>query len=175
VGALAEAKLPFVASAAALLFAVLLLLGACGGDTTGQGDGSQGNAGQGNGGRGERGEPEGETMPATSGPETTAEGPPKITLGEEPGGQPEVVLRLEGGPKTTFSGLCSVGDEQSVLDGRVPKRFTFDPRGRELSCRIEKRDRGRGALKIILIAGDTTRSVQQTNSPGGTINLSYSD
>jgi hypothetical protein len=174
VGALAEAKRPFVASAAALLLAVLLLLGACGGDTTGQGDGSQGNAGQGSGGRGERGEPEGETMPATSGPETTAEGPPKITLGEEPGGQPEVVLRLEGGPKTTFSGLCSVGDEQSVLDGQVPKRFTFDPRGRELSCRIEKRDRGRGALKIILIAGDTTRSVQQTNSPGGTINLSYS-
>ncbi len=164
----AEAKRPFVASAAALLFALLLLLGACGGETTGQGDG-----GQGNGVRGERGEPEGETMPTTSGPETTAEGPPKITLGEEPGGQPEVVLRLEGGPKTTFSGLCSVGDEQSVLDGRVPKRFTFDPRGRELSCRIQKRDRGRGALKIILIAGDTTRSVQQTNSPGGTINLSY--
>jgi hypothetical protein len=169
VGDCAEAKRPFVASAAALLFAVLLLLGACGGETTGQGDG-----GQGNGVQGERGEPEGETMPTTSGPETTAEGPPKITLGEEPGGQPEVVLRLEGGPKTTFSGLCSVGDEQSVLDGRVPKRFTFDPRGRELSCRIQKRDRGRGALKIILIAGDTTRSVQQTNSPGGTINLSYS-
>jgi hypothetical protein len=169
VGDSAEAKRPFVASAAALLFAVLLLLGACGGETTGQGDG-----GQGNGGQGERGEPEGETVPTTPGPETTAEGPPKITLGEEPGGQPEVVLRLEGGPKTTFSGLCSVGDVQSVLDGRVPKRFTFDPRGRELSCRIQKRDRGRGALKIILIAGDTTRSVQQTNSPGGTINLSYS-
>jgi hypothetical protein len=110
----------------------------------------------------------------TPGPETTAQGPPKITLGEEPGGQPEVVLRLEGGPKTTFSGLCSVGDEQNVLDGKVPKRFTFDPRGRELSCRIQKRDDGRGALKIILIAGNTTRSVQQTNAPGGTINLSYS-
>jgi hypothetical protein len=109
----------------------------------------------------------------TPGPETTAQRPPKITLGEEPGGQPEVVLRLEGGPKTTFSGLCSVGDEQSVLDGKVPKRFTFDPRGRELSCRIQKRDDGRGALKIILIAGNTTRSVQQTNAPGGTINLSY--
>jgi hypothetical protein len=168
VGDSAEEKRPFVMSAAALLFAVLLLLGACGGETTGQGDGSQGDGGQ-----GERVEPEGETMPTTSGPETTAEGPPKITLGEEPGGQPEVVLRLEGGPKTTFSGLCSVGDEQSVLDGRVPKRFTFEPRGRELSCRIQKRDRGRGALKIILIAGDTTRSVQQTNSPGGTINLSH--
>ena len=153
----------------ALLFAVVLLLGACSGETTGQNGGGSGR----DPGRDER-EPQGETEPSTPGPETTAEGPPKITLGEEPGGQPEVVLRLEGGPKTTFSGLCSVGDEQSVLDGKVPKRFTFDPRGRELSCRIQKRDDGRGALKIILIAGDTTRSVQQTNAPGGTINLSFS-
>jgi len=158
-----------VASTVALLFAVVLLLGACSGETTGQNGGGPGR----DPGRDER-EPQGETKPSTPGPETTAEGPPKITLGEEPGGQPEVVLRLEGGPKTTFSGLCSVGDEQSVLDGKVPKRFTFDPRGRELSCRIQKRDDGRGALKIILIAGDTTRSVQQTNAPGGTINLSFS-
>ena len=158
---------PSVASAVALLFAVALLLGACSGETSG-------NAGRNPGGPGEEREPRGETVAPTSGPETTAEGPPKITLGEEPGGPPEVVLRLEGGPKTTFSGLCSVGNEQSVLDGKVPKRFTFDPRGRELSCRIQKRDDGRGALKIILIAGNTTRSVQQTNAPGGTINLSYS-
>ena len=156
-----------MASAVALLLAVALLHGACSGETSG-------NAGQNPGGPGEEREPRGETVAPTPGPETTAEGPPKITLGEEPGGPPEVVLRLEGGPKTTFSGLCSVGNEQSVLDGRVPKRFTFDPRGRELSCRIQKRDDGRGALKIILIAGDTTRSVQQTNAPGGTINLSYS-
>ncbi len=154
-------------SAVALLFAVALLLGACTGET-GQNGGDSGR----DPGREER-EPRGETVAPTPGPETTAQGPPKITLGEEPGGQPEVVLRLEGGPRTTFSGLCSVGDEQSVLDGKVPKRFTFDPRGRELSCRIQKRDNGRGALKIILIAGNTTRSVQQTNAPGGTIKLSY--
>jgi hypothetical protein len=160
----AGAKRPSAASAAALLFAVVLLFGACSGET-GQNAGDP---------REEEREPRGETVAPTPGPETTAQGPPKITLGEEPGGQPEVVLRLEGGPKTTFSGLCSVGDEQSVLDGQVPKRFTFDPRGRELSCRIQKRDDGRGALKIILIAGNTTRSVQQTNAPGGTINLSYS-
>jgi hypothetical protein len=160
----AVAKGPSVASAVALLFAVLLLLGACSGETTGQNAGNPG---------GDEREPRGETVPPTPGPETTAEDPPKITLGEEPGGQPEVVLRLEGGPRTTFSGLCSVGDEQSVLEGKVPKRFTFDPRGRELSCRIQKRDDGRGALKIILIAANTTRSVQQTNAPGGTINLSY--
>ena len=155
-----------MASAVALLFAVALLLGACSGETSGE-------AGQSAGGPREDREPRGETVAPTPDPETTAQRPPKITLGEEPGGQPEVVLRLEGGPKTTFSGLCSVGDEQSVLDGKVPKRFTFDPRGRGLSCRIQKRDDGRGALKIILVAGNTTRSVQQTNAPGGTINLSY--
>ena len=157
-----------MASVVALLCAVALLLGACSGET-GQSDGDPGRDPR----RDER-EAQRETMPSTPGPETTAEGPPKITLGKEPGGQPEVVLRLEGGPRTTFSGLCSVGDKQSVLDGKVPKRFTFDPRGRELSCRIQKRDDGRGVLRIILIAGDTTRSVQQTNAPGGTINLSYS-
>ncbi len=158
-----------MALAVALLFAAVLLLGACSGETTGQRAGTPDRDE-----REPRGETQGETAPPTPGPETTAEDPPKITLGEEPGGQPEVVLRLEGGPKTTFSGLCSVGDVQSVLDGKVPKRFTFDPRGRELSCRIQKRDGGRGALKIILIAGNSTRSVQQTNAPGGTINLSYS-
>lgn len=152
-----------VAPAAALLFAILLLLGACSGDTGKRSDDPK-----------DEREPRREARSPTPGPETTAKGPPKITLGEEPGGQPEVVLRLEGGPKTTFSGLCSVGDEQSVLDGQVPKRFTFDPGGQELSCRIQKRDDGRGALKIILIAGNATRSVQQTNSPQGVINISYS-
>lgn len=152
-----------MACAAALLVALLLLLGACSGET-----------GQGPDAPRDEPEPRGETGSSTPDPETTAQGPPKITLGEEPGGQPEVVLRLEGGPKTTFSGLCSVGDEQSVLDGRVPKRFTFDPGERQLSCRIQKRDEGRGVLRIILIAGDTTRSVQQTNSPRGIINISHS-
>ncbi|CAA9477559.1 MAG: hypothetical protein AVDCRST_MAG02-4590 [uncultured Rubrobacteraceae bacterium] len=152
------------ARAAALLFAVLLLLAACS-EETGRGGGDP-----------NRGEAPRETAasPTTAGRETTAEEPPKITLGEEPGGRPQVVLRLEGGPKTTFSGLCSVGGRQSVLGGRVPKRFTFDPGRRELSCRIEKRDDNRGALKIVLIAGDTTRSVQQTNSPGATINVTHS-
>ena len=91
-------------SAVALLFAVALLLGACSGET-GQSDGDPGRDPR----RDER-EAQRETMPSTPGPETTAEDPPKITLGEEPGGQPEVVLRLEGGPRTTFSGLCSVGN-----------------------------------------------------------------
>ena len=156
------------ARAAALLFAVLLHA-ACSGQT--------GQNGEANGGDATRREEPSERASApstTGGGETTAEGPPKVTLGEGPK-RPQVVLRLEGGPKTTFSGLCSVGGQQNVLGGKVPKRFTFDPGGRELSCRIQKRDDNRGALKIVLIAGDTTRSVQQTNSPGATINVSYSN
>lgn len=145
-----------------MLLAVLVLT-ACSGET-----------GQGGGDPNRKEESREETALTTApGQETTAEGQPKITLGEEPGGKPQVILRLEGGPKTTFSGLCSVGGRQSVLSGKVPKRFTFDPGNRELSCRIQKRDDNRGALKIVLVAGDTTRSVQQTNSPNGTINISY--
>ena len=106
--------------------------------------------------------------------ETTGKSPPpEITLGDDPQGRPEVVIRLEGDPKTTFSGLCSVGEEQNVLSGQIPKRFAFDLKGRELSCRIEKRDGGTGDLKVVLVAGQATRSVQQTNAPGGVVKVSY--
>ena len=99
--------------------------------------------------------------------------PPEVTLGDDTGGKPDVVIRLEGDPTTTFSGLCSVGAQQNVLGGQVPKRFEFDLRGRRLSCRIEKRDNKKGGLKVVLIAGESTRSVQQTNKPGGVIKVSY--
>ena len=113
------------------------------------------------------------TSPSTTLETTENTSPPEITLGEDPRGKPEVFIRLEGDPKTTFSGLCSVGEERNVLSGQVPKRYAFDLRGRELSCRIEKQDGGTGDLKVVLAAGETTRSVQQTNAPGGVINVSY--
>jgi hypothetical protein len=113
------------------------------------------------------------TSPSTRLETTENTSPPEITLGEDPRGKPEVFIRLEGDPRTTFSGLCSVGEERNVLSGQVPKRYAFDLRGRGLSCRIEKRDGGTGDLKVVLAAGETTRSVQQTNAPGGVINVSY--
>ena len=113
------------------------------------------------------------TSPSTRLETTENTSPPEITLGEDPRGKPEVFIRLEGDPRTTFSGLCSVGEERNVLSGQVPKRYAFDLRGRELSCRIEKQDGGTGDLKVVLAAGETTRSVQQTNAPGGVINVSY--
>jgi hypothetical protein len=116
---------------------------------------------------------EGPTSASTTEPETTEKSPPpEITLGD-PDGKPDVVIRLEGDPGTTFSGLCSVGEERSVLSGQVPKRFAFQLKGRQLSCRIEKQDGGDGGLKVVLVAGETTRSVQQTNAPGGVISVSY--
>jgi hypothetical protein len=106
-------------------------------------------------------------------PETTGEAPlPEATLGPAPD-TPAVLLRLEGDPGTTFSGICTVGGKESVLSGRIPESYAFDPREQRLSCRIEKRDSGGGALRVIVIAGDTTRSVQQTNTRGSVINISY--
>jgi hypothetical protein len=149
-------------TAAALVAALLIALlvsGACSGEQ-------------------ERSGPTGKTeesalIPATTGPETTESAPlPEATLGADRD-SPNVVLRLEGDPETTFSGICTVGGKESVLSGRVPKRYAFDLHGQKLSCRIQKQDSGEGSLKAILIAGNATRSVQQTSSHGGAINISY--
>jgi hypothetical protein len=133
----------------------------------------------------ERSSAEETTAPATTGdvalstvPETTSEettgGVGEGTLGASVE-TPEAVLRLEGDDGTRFSGICDVGGGENVLSGQVPKRFTFeDLGGAELSCRIQKQDERRGILRVILLSGDTTRSVQQTNAPGGTIEVSFS-
>ncbi len=155
-----------ITPAAALLVLVMLFFGACSDDPPGRpGDETEPPAG----------ETQGETTSSPrSGQETTGDmSPPEVTLGKDPGDRPEVVIRLEGDPKTTFTGLCSVGQKKNVLSGRVPERFTFVLAGKRLECRIEKRDENDGDLKVVLVAGDTTRSVQQTNSPGGVINVSY--
>jgi hypothetical protein len=156
-----------IVPAAMLLLAVLLFVAACSDKTS--------NPDKDNDPNEEKAEVTEETTSApTTGPEATGGSPsPEITLGDDPGGKPEAVIRLEGDPETTFSGLCSVGEERSVLSGQVPNRFAFHLKGRQLSCRIEKQDGGTGDLKVVLVAGDATRSVQQTNAPGGVIKVSY--
>ncbi len=154
-----------ISPAALLLLAVLLFVGACSNEPQDRP-------------RDETEDPTAETGATTpssqSGQETTEDAaPPEVTLGQDTGDRPEVVIRLEGDPKTTFTGLCSVGQKQNVLSGRVPERFTFDLAGERLDCRIEKSGEDDGDLKVVLVAGDTTRSVQQTNSPDGVINVSY--
>lgn len=113
------------------------------------------------------------TVPETTGEETTAAG--EGTLGPSSMETPETVLRLEGDDGTRFSGICDAGGGENVLSGQVPKRFTFaDSGGGGLSCRIQKQDERNGVLRVIVLSGDTTRSVQQTNAPGGTIEVSFS-
>ena len=87
--------------------------------------------------------------------------------------RPEALLRLEGDPEVAFSGICTVGSRDSVISGRVPERYRFEPDGQNLSCRIQKRDSGGGSLRVVLLAGEDTRSVQQTASRGSVIRLSY--
>ena len=145
----------------AALLAVFLFAGACSGEDPAEGPGSTGRT---------TGSEEDTLISSTTGREKTE--PPEATLGAEPA-SPGVVLRLEGDPTTTFSGICTVGGRESVLSGRVPKRYAFDPEGEGLSCRIQKQDRDEGSLKVILSADDTTRSVQQTNVRGGVISISY--
>lgn len=118
-----------------------------------------------------------ETFALSTTPETTVgEATGESTLGPAPMETSEIVLRLEGDEGTRFSGICSVeGGEENVLSGEVPKRFTFaDLGGSELTCRIQKQDERSGALRVILLSGDTTRSVQQTNAPEGIIEVSFS-
>jgi hypothetical protein len=166
VGSFETERVRAIVLAAMLLLAMLLFVGACSDET--RNPDKEGNPPK------EKTEVTEETTSApTTGLETTGESPPEITLGDDPGGKPDVVIRLEGDPETTFSGLCSVGEERSVLSGQVPKRFAFDLKGRQLSCRIEKRDGGTGDLEVVLVAGEATRSVQQTNAPSGIIKVSY--
>jgi hypothetical protein len=165
VGSIGSEKVRAILPAATLLVVVLFFVGAC---TDGDKDRTHGNPPE------QRTEMTEETTALATTPEKTGSSrPPEVTLGDGSGGRPDVVIRLEGDPRTTFSGLCSVGAAQKVLSGQVPKRFEFDLKGQQLSCRIEKRDDEKGSLKVVLSAGDTTRSVQQTDTPGGVIKVSY--
>jgi hypothetical protein len=166
VGSIESERVRAILPAATLLVVVLFFVGACTDDEKNRTDVNPPE---------QRTEMTEETTSLATTLETTGDSrPPEVTLGDDDsGGEPNVVIRLEGDPQTTFSGLCSVGAAQKVLSGQVPKRFEFDLKGQELSCRIEKRDKEKGDLKVVLAAGETTHSVQQTNNPGGVINVSY--
>ena len=162
----------------ALLAVALLAVPACAGDTTSSSepseDASSGGSNKSSGGTVENtASTEEATLSDSAGESTQSPDSPEGTL-QERSENPEIVLRIEGAPKTTFRGLCTVGDRDEVLGGEVPKRFTFDLEGREIDCRIQKKDSGGGALRVILLDGDRTRSVQSTQNGGGTITLSYS-
>lgn len=85
-----------------------------------------------------------------------------------------VTLRLEGNAGTKFSGVCTTGAKDEVLVGQVPKRYSFDLRGQTLSCSITKQSPNKSSLRVILLDGGNTRSIQQTKSQNSAVNISYS-
>ncbi len=95
--------------------------------------------------------------------------------GERTGGERsgEVALEIEGDPGTAFSGVCSVGDEEEEIEGEVPESFAYDLKGQQLECEIQKQGTDAGNLRVVLTAPGNN-IVQQTSTPGGTINLTFS-
>ncbi len=85
----------------------------------------------------------------------------------------EVTLRLEGDPGTEFSSVCRVGGEENSLGGQVPQSFGYDLGGQRIECQIQNQSAGAGRLTVTLLSGNN-RSVQQSSTSGGTINLPYS-
>lgn len=145
----AKSVLPF-----SLALAVVLLAGGCsGGDTPPE--------------TSQRAFEEG-TLSSSNEPETTQ------GLAESTAGAGErTLLRVEGGKRTRFSGLCEADNREYVISGSPSKTYVFE--ASSFSCRIEKQDTGGGNLKVTMVSGDSTRSVQQTNSQGGTVDVSHGE
>lgn len=99
----------------------------------------------------------------------------KGTMGERTGGKGkdrpgDATLEMKGDSGTEFSGSCTVGDEETEVNGQVPERFDYELDGERLQCEIRKEGAG-GSLQIDFSAEPSTRSVQQIS--GGTLNLTY--
>ncbi len=109
--------------------------------------------------------------PSTTGTTGTTGGTSGVVTTKSRG--QSVTLRVEGDRGTRFSGICSADGQQTVISGQVPKLFNYNLSGQKISCRIQKQS-GNGDLRVILLANGTTKSVQQTNAPKGTINVTYS-
>ncbi len=94
------------------------------------------------------------------------------SMDSEDGSAQKVTLKIGGDDGTLFSGMCIVGGQEEIIGGRVPARYEFNLGGDRLECGI--RNKGGGALEVVLAAGSNVRSVQQTDAQKATINLAYS-
>lgn len=143
----------------ATLLAMIVFATGCGGDEAAKDDPA------------EEQDTQGQTTEQT---ESTEDRTENTKAGEEKtgGSGREVTLSLGGDPGTGFSGTCSVGDEENEIGGQVPESFGYDLEGQQLQCEIRQEDAG--SLEILL-TGPGDRIEQQINSPGGTINLTYSE
>ena len=95
-----------------------------------------------------------------------------ITVGEST--SQEVTLKLEGAPGTAFSGTCNVGDQGEEITGEVPQSFIYElAESQKLDCEVRKSGSDSGSLKVTLTTPGSS-IVQQTNTPGGSLNLTFS-
>ena len=86
----------------------------------------------------------------------------------------EVTLKVEGSPRTEFSGTCIIGGkEEKEVSGRVPKRFIYELDGQRLECEIRKQSSNSGEMKVEFSAEGHTTSVQQSSTQGGSLTLRY--
>ncbi len=101
--------------------------------------------------------------------------------GNESGESGDVTLRIAGDEGTRFSGVCSVGQREHDISGRVPQSFEYEPNDRKLVCEVRRQGVQDAELKVVL-EDDNTRSVQRTAGGKDTMmrlgyengNLSYS-
>jgi hypothetical protein len=155
---------PNIKASLVVLLASTFLATGCGGDEQAQNEGAE----------------EQNTTEQTAGTEaqtreTEAKGDEKVKEGNAgiaSSGQ-EVTLRLEGDPGTEFSGTCRVGGEENDLSGQVPQSFAYNLEDHGIECQIQNQSAGGGRLTVTLLSGNN-RSVQQSSTSGGTINLTYS-
>ena len=83
-------------------------------------------------------------------------------------GEDQARLEIRGSPGREFSGSCAIGDEEPEdISGQVPKRYTYNLRGRSLDCQISSD----GDLQAELTVGENAHSIQSIS--GGTLNLTY--
>ena len=83
----------------------------------------------------------------------------------------KVTLKVAGDQGTSFSGVCSVGGHEEVLEGRVPERYAYELDGAKLECEIRKE--GAGALEVV-VAGEGIHSVQRSNALESTVRFALS-
>jgi hypothetical protein len=101
--------------------------------------------------------------------------------GNVSGGSGDVTLGIAGDEGTRFSGVCSVGQEEHDISGRVPQSFEYEPKDRKLVCEVRRQGVQNAELKVVL-KDENTRSVQRSEGGGDTMmrlvyengNLSYS-
>jgi hypothetical protein len=68
----------------------------------------------------------------------------------ESGESGDVTLRIAGDEGTRFSGVCSVGQDEHDISGRVPQTFEFEPNDRKLWCEVRKQGAQGTGLEIML-------------------------